>query len=62
MMREIYMLLGGLVAWVSLAWLRMLDHPSSFQVKDVRSWQLRRWAGRVMSCIGIALALYGAWQ
>lgn len=56
------MLLGGLMAWVSLAWLRMLDHPSSFQVKDVRSWQLRRWAGRVMSCIGIALALYGAWQ
>ncbi|NLY52609.1 MAG: hypothetical protein GX063_06830 [Firmicutes bacterium] len=62
MMREIYMLLGGLMAWVSLVWLRVLDYPSSFQAKDTRSWRLRRLAGRLISFIGIALALYGAWQ
>ena len=61
-MREIYMLLGGLMAWVSLVWLRILDYPSSPQAKDTRSWRLRRLAGRLISFIGIDLALSGAWQ
>ncbi|MGI6565980.1 MAG: hypothetical protein GX341_09980 [Firmicutes bacterium] len=62
MMREIYMLLGGLIAWVSLVWLRALDYPVSLQVKNTRSWRIRRLAGCLMSFIGILLALYGAWQ
>jgi hypothetical protein len=61
MARELYIIAGGLLAWIGLVELRKLDCPGELQKLNGKTRRLRRLAGCLISFLGFCLALYGAW-
>jgi hypothetical protein len=60
-MQELYILLGGVLAWIGLLQLRMLNYSPVMRRPGDKSWRLRRFAGFLASLLGLLLAVYGAW-
>ncbi|NMB24168.1 MAG: hypothetical protein GX986_01400 [Firmicutes bacterium] len=60
-MQELYILLGGILAWIGLLQLRMLNYSPAVRQPGDRNWRLRRLAGAMASIMGLLLAVYGAW-